>query len=189
MGDLGVERRIESKREVAWRQAWSMRSLSEREPMALEREARAWRRMTEGVSNAMEATGMVDGGVGVEGVEAKGGVVEEAASLWIGGEENLEAMVEKEPVEGVDADVTIDNVESLMEEEGDRGGSEVDCRGKAGTDNDGTGLGTHSGGEGGRECARRERRRDMGSRNKGGLGYIYRFGSGSSMDSGLGHSN
>lgn len=57
----------------------------------------------EGVGDPVEAAVVVDEGAGVELAEVEGVIVEEAAGLGVGGDEDLEAAVEEEAVDLVGA--------------------------------------------------------------------------------------
>lgn len=64
----------------------------------------------EGVGDGVETTAVVNTGAGVEFLEVEGLVVEKFLGFGVGGDEDLEAAVEKEPVDDISSDAAADRV-------------------------------------------------------------------------------
>lgn len=106
--------------------------------------------MANRIGDDVELAVEVNFGAGVEFLEVQGRIIEKLLGLRVGGDEDLEAPVEEEAVDGVSTDAAADAVRGFEEEEWDargielRGGGEP---GEAAADDDG-GFGVFDGARG-----------------------------------------
>lgn len=88
--------------------------------------------MPDRVGDSVKASAVVNSSAGVELLKVEGLIVQKPLGFGIRGDENLEAAVEKETVEGIGPDAAADGVGGFEKEEGNALGMETSGGGEAG---------------------------------------------------------